>query len=135
MPNLARKRSALPTPDANDIASALAENWTEQTSSDPDRWSPGNRAWGQCAVSALIVQDYLGGDLLRGQMADGSHYWNLLPGGDEFDTTRSQFEDPPSFSEVAPRSREAVLAYPATQRRYHILSAAVRKTLASRARA
>ncbi len=68
---------------------------------------------GQCAVTALVVQDLLGGELLRGEIKDAagvvyeSHYWNQLPGGAEIDLTRGQY--PPDYplprGVVVPRSR------------------------------
>jgi hypothetical protein len=47
-------------------------------------------------VTALVVQDLLGGDLVRAEVhvADERvdfHWWNLLPGGLEVDLTRDQF--------------------------------------------
>jgi len=55
-------------------------------------WSAQNPSWGQCAVTALLVQDILGGGLVR-TVVDGfgSHYYNRLPDGRELDLTRSQF--------------------------------------------
>lgn len=50
-----------------------------------------NPAWGQCAVTALIVQDYFGGDILYCNHAN--HYWNRLPTNEEIDFTRRQFPD------------------------------------------
>lgn len=47
---------------------------------------------GQCAVTALLVQDVLGGDILRADIpGHGSHYWNLVADMGEIDLTRSQF--------------------------------------------
>jgi hypothetical protein len=45
----------------------------------------------QCLVTALVVQDYLGGYLIR----DGSraHWYNQLPDGSFLDWTREQFGD------------------------------------------
>jgi hypothetical protein len=61
----------------------------------PD-WHPGNPARGQCGVTALVVQDLLGGDLMLAevfvdQARTGHHYWNRLPGGREVDFTADQF--------------------------------------------
>ncbi len=57
---------------------------------------------GQCAVTALLVQDLLGGDLVRAEIArydlrdDGScavesHYWNRIPSMGDIDLTRAQY--------------------------------------------
>ena len=61
----------------------------------PD-WRPGNPARGQCGVTALVVQDLLGGDLVLGEVVAGGkrtgyHYWNRLPGGHDVDLTAEQF--------------------------------------------
>ena len=46
---------------------------------------------GQCAVTALVVQDFLGGELIRAFVCGESHYWNRLPDGSELDLTADQF--------------------------------------------
>ncbi len=98
--------------------------WTPETSSDPSGWSPDNRAWGQCAVTALVVQDRFGGVLLRTVNEGASHYWNRLPNGDEVDLTRDQFKtwDP---GEIVERDRSYVLSFPDTVARYERLKAAL----------
>jgi hypothetical protein len=61
-----------------------------------DQWHPDNPARDQCGVTALVVQDLLGGDLILGEVhVDGTkighHYWNRLPNGAEVDLTADQF--------------------------------------------
>lgn len=46
------------------LTSALQKSWSADTSSTP-RWTETNRAKGQCAVTACVVQDYFGGDILN----------------------------------------------------------------------
>ena len=46
------------------LRGALEQSWSADTSSSA-AWSEGNRAKGQCAVTACVVQDYLGGDILN----------------------------------------------------------------------
>lgn len=100
-----------------ELERALHAAWQRQTSSDPDHWKPENPAFGQCAVTALVIQDFLGGDLLRTVVGDVSHYWNLLPSGEELDLTRHQFATyEPKGCE--PRTREYVLSHPDTSLRY-----------------
>jgi hypothetical protein len=82
-----------------DIEALIRSSWSEKTCDPVDlpEWSPENPARGQCAVTALVVQDLLGGELLLGEVhnADGSrqgvHYWNRFAGGVEVDLTREQF--------------------------------------------
>jgi hypothetical protein len=109
---------------------ALTRCWSRETSADPDRWSVANPAWGQCAVTALIIQDFLGGDLVRCEVAHNSHYWNVLPSGEEIDLTGQQFRDNFIPSTGESRSRRHVLGFPETRRRYEALLAAVLADLA-----
>lgn len=97
--------------------------WTADTSAD-SRWSDETPALGQCAVTALFIQEVMGGDLLRAVVADTSHYWNVLPDGEEIDLTREQFPVfDPWHSER--RAREYVLSFPETRRRYELLKSRV----------
>ncbi len=80
---------------------ALRQSWGADTCSPDDLaragWSPANPAWGQCDVTALVVHDLLGGELMCGEVyalngeRQGFHWWNRLPGGREVDLTRDQF--------------------------------------------
>ncbi len=63
---------------------------------DLENWRPDNPARGQCGVTALVVHDLLGGDLVLGEVHVGGvkvghHYWNRLPDGTEVDFTAEQF--------------------------------------------
>jgi hypothetical protein len=90
-----------PLRSLSDVETAIRGSWSAQTCDPVDLadWSPANPARGQCGITALVVQDLLGGDLLMAEVyhADGSrqgvHYWNRLHGGFELDLTREQFQD------------------------------------------
>jgi hypothetical protein len=80
---------------------ALRASWSADTCSRDDAartpWHPGNPAWGHCDITALVVHDLFGGDLVVGEVhhngADaGYHWWNRLPSGLELDLTREQFQ-------------------------------------------
>lgn len=70
-----------------------------ETSYTPKLWTPDNPTYGHCAVFTLIVQDLLGGKVVRGSIANplkdmlgyGSHYWNALNDGTVIDLSRDQF--------------------------------------------
>lgn len=102
------------------LARAIREAWRASTSAVPEEWSPINPARGQCAVTALVVQDHCGGRLCRAIVNGESHYWNILDDGTEIDLTKDQFE---RFapSEVEFRDRDYVLSFPDTRRRYELL--------------
>jgi hypothetical protein len=107
------------------LKGCLETAWSKETSVDPSNWSAHNPAWGQCAVTALVVQDELGGELLRAVVQGESHYWNRLPTGEEVDFTRQQFTSFPQDLEGLVRSREYLLSTDDTVRRYQKLRAAV----------
>lgn len=97
------------------LESAIRASWCVWTSDPVDqaRWSESNPTCGQCASTALVVQDLLGGDLLMAdvQASDGTpagvHYWNRLAGGIELDLAREQFRDGETISESREVTRPA----------------------------
>jgi hypothetical protein len=111
------------------LEAAIASAWTRETSADPQSWTAENPAWGQCAVTALVVQDYFGGEIRRGEVGSTSHYWNILPDGCEADLTRHQFPAGAEVVKVEGRTRDYVLSHPDTVRRYRRLARSVRRSL------
>ncbi|GIF49203.1 hypothetical protein DFJ67_7851 [Asanoa ferruginea] len=84
----------------SDIERAVRASWAADTCSPDDvaraAWTPDNPAWGHCDITALLVSDVFGGDLMLGEVhldgiQHGYHWWNRLAGGIEIDLTRSQF--------------------------------------------
>jgi hypothetical protein len=84
----------------SEIERALRASWGADTCSpdDLDRagWQPENAAWGHCDITALLLNDLLGGDLVVGEVyvdgvQQGFHWWNRLDSGIEIDLTREQF--------------------------------------------
>lgn len=114
---------------AQELRSALEASWARETSSDAERWRSKNAAWGQCAVTALVVQDYVGGSIMRAETKFGSHYWNVLPSGEEIDYTIKQFGGAVDLRSPELRSRERVLSHPETLERYQRLAAIVGRRL------
>lgn len=107
-----------------------------ETSSDPKNWSPDNPLYSHCAVVALLVKDLFGGQFMRASLLNmtgyeqmGSHYWNLLPDGTEVDLTAGQFKDNDrllvprgeSSKGGVPITRESLLEYKPTRKRYELL--------------
>ena len=90
-----------------EIEVAIRSSWSRETCDPVDTadWSTQNPARGQCAVTALMLHDLLGGEIVIADVstADGSrqgvHYWNRLAGGEEIDLTREQFVDGETISE------------------------------------
>ncbi|MER5847765.1 hypothetical protein ABT126_12080 [Streptomyces sp. NPDC002012] len=82
----------------NDLERAIRGGWGADTTTPDHRpnWTPDNPARDQCGVTALVVHDLLGGELVRGEVhVSGErvdyHWWNRLGMGIEVDLTREQF--------------------------------------------
>jgi hypothetical protein len=80
------------------VEAAIRDSWCLESCDPTDAplWTTANPSRGQCAVTALVVHDLMGGQLLEAevQLPDGTrqgfHYWNRLAGF-ELDLTREQF--------------------------------------------
>lgn len=104
-----------------DVTSRLRQAWCRETSSVPGLWTPENPALGQCAVTALIVQDIFGGELVRGHVHKASHYWNRIDGYN-IDFTKEQFgRYYKDLVEDGVRTREYLLSNANTYERYYTL--------------
>lgn len=122
------------------LENVMRAAWQNDTTSSPDEWD-GNTSpeRGQCVPTALVVQDFLGGDIERlATVYNGTketHYRNIID-GEVFDLTRAQYPDDQEFTpaplpsnEGDPTIREYVLSYQATEERYHILAQRVTQLL------
>src|SRR5690349_620868 len=81
-------------PDA--IQSALRKSWSPASGR---QWTPANPAAGQCNVTALVVHDLFGGDLLMTPLPAGDHFYNRI-GGRRYDFTASQFGEPITYMDM-----------------------------------
>ncbi|GGL14490.1 YunG family protein [Mangrovihabitans endophyticus] len=84
----------------HDLDRALRASWAADTCSPDDveraGWHADNPAWGHCDITALLLRDVLGGELMVGEVhldgvPRGFHLWNRLDSGVEIDVTREQF--------------------------------------------
>lgn len=121
--------------DLSKLIDAIVSSWDVQTSA-PGVITEDGSPRGQCAVTALVVQDLLGGALLRGTTDRGSHYWNLIPGVGEIDLTREQYPADLAITRGVEVGRERVLtgeraAAARTAERYALLRARVLAYLGS----
>lgn len=126
-------------PSVQQLVAALCKSWSKETSFTPTEWTVQNPARGQCLVSTLVVQDYLGGDLRRYDIAadtfQETHYCNTLPDGAVFDVTAIQYAQPVHLT-VTPialkgyaTAREKYLTDPDTYTKYRLLKERVTRVL------
>lgn len=81
----------------------LEKAWSLRSSS---MWTPENPARGQCGVTALVVNDLLGGDILKTHLPDGVHFYNRLS-GQRYDFTAAQFSEPVVYEDMLSSREEA----------------------------
>ncbi len=106
-----------------EIANFLSLAWSKETCYPKNirDWSAGNPSCGQCAVSALVVQDFLGGRLAKIYVGQISHYFNIVNGG-VIDLTVKQFGDAKiDYSNYDIKTRQQILSDQDTKKRYQKL--------------
>jgi hypothetical protein len=79
--------------------------WSQETGG---KWLAANPARGQCSVTALVVQDLLGGDILKTDIDGAWHFYNRIAGR-RWDLTISQFDRPIGYDDL-PSSRDEALS-------------------------
>lgn len=117
-----------PTPQQ--LLAALVLSWGADTALRESGWMDTVPSLGQCVPTALVVQDYFGGEIWRAPLPNyrGSHYWNVNTKHAALDLTGGQFiflNAIPEFDKGKRRTRKELLKNPDVQRRYIILSARV----------
>jgi hypothetical protein len=84
---------------------------------------PDNPAQGQCNVTALVLHDHFGGELLKTRVGAEWHFYNRIE-GHVYDLTASQFSTPPEYGDE-PATREEALSG-TTREQYGTLAARFR---------
>ncbi len=109
MKNLYTQSKLLSPEQFKAIEEAFQLSWSKETSfpNTQEDWSEENKAYGQCAVTALIVHDLFGGEFANDKVHN--HIWNILPDGTEQDFSREQMKEEVSLSTTRVLKRENVL--------------------------
>lgn len=122
------------TVDNNTLREVFRKSWSRKTSypKTQDQWTAKNPAFGQCAVTSLVVNDLYGGKIVYNR--DYHHYWNVLDNGTEVDLTKEQFGKNVTIQPQGETSREYILSSDAgaralTPQRYNLLKKQVEKNL------
>ncbi len=87
-----------------DLYERLRRAWSSETSR---HWRPDNPASGQCGVTALVVQDALGGEILKTGVNGAWHFYNRIDGG-RVDFTMGQFDSPIIYADLPSNRSEAL---------------------------
>jgi hypothetical protein len=85
------------------LLAALHQAWSPASSR---HWRPDNPALGQCDVTALVVQDWLGGEVLKTPLPAGWHVHNRIADRRP-DLTAAQSTAPIRYADLPSRRGEA----------------------------
>ncbi len=111
------------------LRQALPMIWDEKTA-HRGVWDAACPSTGQCAVTALLVQELFGGDLRQVDVSGEDHYFGSLDGR-VIDLTADQFSTPPDHSKAERVEREDLLANADTRARYELLRHRLNEVLSS----
>lgn len=103
------------------MAAALLGSWSIETSGN---WLPDNPARGQCNVTALLINELFGGELLKTPLPEGDHFYNRID-GERIDLTASQFDGHIDYLDITSSRHEALAG--TSMAKYESLRAAFAK--------
>jgi hypothetical protein len=106
--------------DIADLFARLRQSWCVETGR---HWKIENPAAGQCGVTALVVNDALGGSILKTNVNGAWHFYNMIDGR-RIDFTMSQFSGPIFYDDAPSDRKEALLDCSPEQ--YNLLSSRVK---------
>lgn len=86
-----------------ELKHVLMKVWSIESSS---KWTPQNPAKGQCGVTALVVNDIFGGEILKTLTPEGWHFYNKI-NGQLYDLTESQFSEAIEYMDISSNREEA----------------------------
>jgi hypothetical protein len=119
------------------LRQAVRQSWDAETCYPVQKkeWKKELPEIGQCAITALLLQDYLGGDIAFNEAND--HFWNVLSNGEMIDLTRNQFQDSVEFTVDTFCNRDEILHSKEADRqntfhRYALLKQRVENKLSKR---
>ena len=94
------------------------------------KWCPENKTYGQCSITAFLVQDIFGGEVYGIKRPDGNYHCYNVIGGCVFDLTSEQFSDEKLCYENNPEQfRETHWQKQEKHERYNYLKAELLKKL------
>ena len=109
MNNLYQSSKVLSRQEFFKLEMAFNQAWSDETTYPDikDKWSEDNKAYGQCAITSIIVFDLFGGKIIYDKA--NFHLWNELPDGTEQDFSRKQFLDERVFTIYKYKTKDEIL--------------------------
>ena len=112
------------------LTKVIRASWSKETCHIPlrNKWTKEQPEIGQCAATVLVIQDFLGGEIIHDKK--NKHYWNQLNNRDMIDFTRSQFPEDTEFHADEILTRENLFQpHAQTRERYIILKKEIAKKI------
>lgn len=106
----------------------LRKAWCRETAhpSYQSKWSEDNPSYGQCCVTALVIQDLYGGDIYSCKVGKHSHFVNII-NERIIDKTAEQFGGTDKVEYISgsfrKRTRTSLLKNKDIKQRYELLKA------------
>ena len=108
--------------DINKLKKSLEKSYTKDLCYHKvqEKWTEDNKTYGMCAITALLVQQYLGGDIYKTHVNGISHHFNKI-NNKIIDLTKEQFntninyDDSTLFNE--PLSEDTLIRYNTLKKR------------------
>lgn len=119
-PDVRKKLLKTESLDTN-IRSIVEKGWSKETCHPAyvDKWNFSNRAAGQCAVTAMYINQKYGYDIYETMVGRSRHFFNITSDGKVIDATCDQFPvEPVNYS--ASRKREFKDLYRSCGDRYEL---------------
>ncbi len=116
--------------DERCLRAALMNAWSLETAV---QWTQENPALGQCNVTAAVVFDLFGGEILRTRLPEVWHYYNRIADqrvdftDSQFTAPGARFATPERYDDEVTTREDAMTGIP--QREYDALKAALLETL------
>ena len=85
------------------IEQSLLNCWSIKTSS---KWTSENPYKGQCGVTALVINDFFGGEILKTEVENQWHFYNRIA-GKRYDFTVKQFNIEINYQDFVSNRDEA----------------------------
>ncbi len=107
-----------------DYYDRLKKVWSADTCAPRMRqdWSPENPTFGQCSITAFLMQDIYGGKVFGVPLPDGNYHCFNIIGDCVFDLTSEQFQGVPlNYTDCPEQSRETHFAKEEKRLRYELL--------------
>ena len=110
-----------------ELEKVLGDCFDEKTAYPNVGWSKENPTLGQCAVTALVIQKYFGGEILKHNKF--SHYFNVID-GKVVDLTKDQFDFELDYSDSI--KKQPNLDKACTRERFELLFSRVQRRIEER---